>query len=305
MRSGQPGTNGSRADAERLRRLWRSALGGHRHAAAYLAWASVALALAAIATGCGKVGVAGNRAERAVFGDWHSEATSAYDWSFKENGELVTPYGSGSFSFAEDKLSLLLPGIGGVDGQTVTTRYSVDGGKRVLSLPDLGLRLAAGPGAEAEGDEVVAIVGADIITSDQLEERVATLVSRHPDMFVGTEAPARVRDARKRLLTAMVDALVVRHATSAVGIFVTEGEVLTRVREIEESTRDPASFAELQGSVGLRAGDVAEYVRDDMLAARLRNALMESAVEPYEDEQAAYDTLLARLRLELDVETTE
>jgi peptidyl-prolyl cis-trans isomerase SurA len=136
-------------------------------------------------------------------------------------------------------------------------------------------------------DRIVAVVNGEIITLYEVDERAKPLISRAG----GTEPELRalLDQARKSVLEAMIDDMLITQEAERLGISVSDVEVQAQVRQIME--RNNLTDEQFERSLILQGITRAEYeklLKEDIVKQRILGAMVRRKVVVTEQEIKEY-----------------
>jgi parvulin-like peptidyl-prolyl isomerase len=180
----------------------------------------------------------------------------------------------------------------------------------LVPLAILALLLAAcGPGGSPN---VAATVNGEEVSVAQVEERFAT-VAENPEFaeqLAADEEGALAEQVQARILSDLIESIIVRQGAEELGIEVSETEVTQRRDELIEEVGGQETFDQLVEESGLTSEQIDEQVRDIVIREAVQEELTadievsdaEVAAFYEENRETRYDTAEARHIL---VETEE
>jgi peptidyl-prolyl cis-trans isomerase SurA len=164
----------------------------------------------------------------------------------------------------------------------------------IPSAPKLETRLTAPAksGGIVELDRIVAIVNNEVITQNDLNERLATIVKQLQKQ--GTRLPPQ-EELRKQLLERMINDLVQQQEAKETGIKVDDGTLDKTLQRIaDENNVSMTEFRRLLEEDGVRWQKFRDEIRNEVALQRLREREVEGNVNVTEAEVDTQIALEAR-----------
>ena len=162
---------------------------------------------------------------------------------------------------------------------------------RRLALAGLAVLLLSGCGEGQLRPGAAALVGAERITSDRLQEAVERGLS---DPQAAQQLGADRAEFQRQTLSRLINREVLEAAAEAEGVTVSEGDVAAQIEDfvVQAGGREPLEEQAAQG--GIAPEDLPRFVRDIVLDLKLGDALTADVLVPIEQLQAGYDQNIAQ-----------
>lgn len=168
-----------------------------------------------------------------------------------------------------------------------------------VALAFLGVALAARPASAELVEAIVAVVNDDVVLLSELRDRLQPYLGEIQGLPSATEREARLHQAQREMLQAMVDEQLITQQARRSNVTVTAEEVDRAIQNVIRANRmDRDQFIQALAGQGMSYAQYTTDVRRQLLALKVLNARVRGRINiTAEDVRDAYNQTVRQVRM--------